>query len=119
MAFKRVNFMEESTGVKVDDPAVVRAMEVYDRLDDIERRNAYRSTIQAMTAFRRTSEGRHLTELVRSYEAMIRIDATPGLREKIRATRNAPPPEPADDADIEALIARLRGQEPQDGGRNA
>lgn len=106
-AIKRVNFVEESTGVKVDDPAVVRAMEVYDHLDDIERRDFYTCTIQAMAAYRRTGEESHLTALTRMHEEMVRVDAIPGLREKFRATRNGPPPKPAKEADIEALITRL------------
>jgi hypothetical protein len=115
----RVNFVEVCTGVKVDDPDVLQAMEVWDSLNEAERTNLYRSTIQHMIAYRRTSDGRHLTDLAGSYEAMFQIAAIPGLRDKIRATREAPPPRPADEADIKALIARLRGQEPQDGGQDA
>ena len=112
MAMKRINFIEESTGVKVDDPAVQRAMDAYDHLNDDERRDTYRSTIQAMTAYRRTGDEAYLTRLTRTYEETIRIDAIPGLREKIRAQRDAPPPEPGDvmpAAEAEALIARLHG----------
>ena len=109
---KPVNLIEESTGVKVDDPAVLRAMDTYDHLNDDERRDAYRSTIQAMVAYRRTGDTAHLTKLTRTYEETIRIDSIPGLREKIRAQRAAPPPEPGDvmsAEEAEGLIARLRG----------
>ena len=112
MAMKRINLIEESTGVKVDDPAVRRAMDTYDNLNDDERRDIYRSTIQAMVAYRRTGDTAHLTRLTRMYEETIRIDEIPGLREKIRAQRDAPPPEPGDvmsAEEVEALIAGLRG----------
>ncbi|MGP4027169.1 hypothetical protein [Actinomadura sp. 3N407] len=108
---RTINLVEESTGVKVDDPAVVRAMEVYNHLDDIERRDFYTCTIQAMAAYQRTGEASHLTALTRMYEEMVRVDAIPGLREKFRATRNGPPPKPAEEADIEALITRLGGED--------
>ena len=113
MAMKPVNFIEESTGVKVDDPAVQRAMDAYDHLNDDERRDTYRSTIQTMTAYNRTGDTAHLTKLTRTYEETIRIDAIPGLREKIRAQRDAPPPEPGDvmpAEEAEALIGQLRGK---------
>ena len=111
MAMRPVNLVEESTGVKVHDPTVVRAMEAWERLDDIERANVYRSTIQHMVAYRRTGDVAHLDRLTRMHEANLRIDRIPGLREKIRAQRDAPTPVPASDADIEALIAKLRGKD--------
>lgn len=111
---KRVNFVEESTGVKVDDPTVQRALEAYDHLDDIERRDYYRSAIQTMVAYRRTGEEQHFIALTRMYEQMILVDTIPGLLEKIRAQRDAPPPAPGDvmsTEQVERLIARLRGED--------
>lgn len=114
MALRRVNFVEAATGVTVDDPDVVRAMEAWDHLDDTERGNVFRATVQMMLAYRRTGVQEHLTELVSSYEQMILIDSIPGLRDTIRATRNAPTPKPCGEADIEAVIAWLRGEGPED-----
>lgn len=114
MALRRVNFVEAATGVTADDPDVVRAMETWDHLDDTERGNVFQATVQMMLAYRRTGVQEHLTDLVSSYDQMIVIGSIPGLRDKIRATRNAPTPKPCGEADIEALIAWLRGEGPED-----
>lgn len=106
---KRVDMAEFFWGVSPKDPDVTRAMEVYDHLDEYERRNVFRSMIFAMVAYRRTGDSGQLVRLVEGNERMIRMDAIPGFREKLRAQRNAPPPEPADPADVEALIRKLQG----------
>jgi len=106
---KPVDMSEFFWGVSPEDPDVVNAMEVYDHLDEIERRNVYRSMIQAMVAYRREGNNTaRLEALTEGTERMIRMDAIPGLREKIHAQRNVVP-EPADPADVEALIRELQG----------
>lgn len=107
MTMKRVDMAEFFWGVSPEDPTVVNAMKVYDHLDDVERRHVYRSMILAMTAYRRENNPERLVTFTESVELEIRMDAVPGFREKLRAQRDAPPPEPADPADVEALIRRL------------
>jgi hypothetical protein len=104
---KPVDMSEFFWGVSPEDSAVVNAMEVYDHLDEVERRNVYRSMILAMTAFRRENNPGRLVGFIEGIERMIRMDAVPGFREKLRAQRNAPPPEPCDPVDMQALIRRL------------
>jgi hypothetical protein len=108
MTMKPVDMAEFFWGVSPEDSAVVNAMNVYDHLDDVERRHLYRSMILAMTAYRRENNPERLASFTESVERMIRMDAVPGFWEKLRAQRNAPPPEPADPADVQALIRRLQ-----------
>ena len=107
MTMKPVDMSEAYWGVSPDDPVVTRAMEVYDHFDEIERRNVYRSMIQAMVAYRRTGQSAYLTDnLTEGVDRMIRMDAVPGFREKIRASRNRKPV-PASGADIQDKLRRL------------
>lgn len=108
MTMKAVDMAEFFWGVSPDDPTVVNAMGVYDHLDEVERHNVYKTAILAMVAYRRGGDTGQLVRLVESTEQMIRMDAVPGFREKLRAQRNAPPPEPADPADVQALIRKLK-----------
>lgn len=107
MPMKPVDMSEAYWGVNPDDPAVTRAMEVYDHLDDIERSNVYRSMILAMVAYRRTGQSTYLTDnLTDGVDRMIRMDAVPGFREKLRASRTSTPV-PASDTDVQALLQML------------
>jgi hypothetical protein len=108
MTMKPVDMSEFFWGVSPEDSTVVNAMNVYDHLDDVERRHLYRSMILAMTAYRRENNPGRLASLTESVERMIHMDAVPGFRERMRAARNAPPPEPCDPVDVQALIRRLQ-----------
>ena len=68
-----------------DDPAVIRAMAVWDGLNGRERRELFRTLYRAAEAFKRTEDVAHLTRLAESVTGMCRLEPSTNLREILRA----------------------------------
>ncbi|GAA3039505.1 hypothetical protein [Streptosporangium longisporum] len=93
--------------IPLDDPQVVKAMQVYDILNSREQREIFRTVYRAATAFKRTGDIDHLVHLAESIKTTILLHGDPAIRQAIL---DAPTePSPAEDLrDVADLVRRLR-----------
>lgn len=98
-----------SVFVDADDPAVVKAMAMYDNdLDDTERRNVFETMIMAVVSAERDNyTGDHLTDFAKSMVMTVRMNAVPGYRDAVRAARNRPPARYEDGVDVSEMLAEF------------
>jgi hypothetical protein len=68
-----------------DDPQIVQAMAVWDRLTGRERRELFRTLVRTVTAYERTEDVAHLTRLADSIGGMVRLETHTNLREILRS----------------------------------
>ncbi|WP_436759284.1 hypothetical protein [Streptosporangium sp. V21-05] len=94
-------------GIPLDDPQVVKAMEVYDSLKPHEQREIFRSVYRAATAFKRSGDIDHMARLAESVKTTILLHGDPATRQAILDAQTEP--SPAEDLrDVADLVKRLR-----------
>lgn len=94
-------------GPTASDPQVDAAVNVYDSLNDEERRTVFETMVRAIAAYRRTSNIDHMAALAESIEGLIRLSAQPGYWQAMRDLPDTPPA--ADEGiELEEAIKRLR-----------
>jgi hypothetical protein len=90
-----------------DDPAIVQAMEVWEKLTADEQRNVFEGVARAVTAFGRTKEIDHLVRLSESVDEMVLLERQPGFTEARRAPAEDDG-EPGVGVGIAEVVRRLR-----------
>jgi hypothetical protein len=89
-----------------DDAQVTAGMEAWAELTAREQREVFLSAYRAAVSHQRTDNIDHLTRFAESLHTMVEVAAIPGLRDKIRESRNHVPV-PASDEAVEELLASL------------
>lgn len=94
----------------VNDPQVEDAMKVYDRLNDGERRELFRTLYRSVTAYGRSQDIDHLVRFAQSVDRMVRLEAThPEARQALReAAGRQTPIDPRAGISLEEAVKQLR-----------
>lgn len=73
-----------------DDPQIVQAMAVWDRLRGPERRELFRTLARTVAAYGHTDDVTHLTRFAESFDGMVRLETHTNLREILRHIHEKP-----------------------------
>lgn len=94
----------------VNDPQVEEAMKVYDRLNDGERRELFRTFYRSVAAYGRSQDIDHLVRFAESIDRMVRLEVKhPEARQALRdAADRQPPADPRAGISLEEAVKQLR-----------
>jgi hypothetical protein len=79
-----IEYTHQGTPPK-DDPAVIRAMAVWNSLTDEEQSEVFRTLYRSAVAYERTRDADHMTRFADSITGMVHLESSTNLRETLRS----------------------------------